>query len=132
MIRDRLTMVASSRPRRQRGSWLIGCSLLMVVAAVGLAWLLWQAVALTSLAAVGQRVTEAKPLVGGFRLGLIALVALLWPWISQKLCKKWHSPLSVAESNQLRWRVVGWLLVIELVIGQNLPGQIAALIGVLA
>ena len=122
-------MAAFSRPRRQQGSWLIGCSLLMVVAAVGLGWLLWQAVAINSLAVVGQRVTEAKPLLGALRLGLIALVAILWPWISQKLCKKWHSPLSTAESNHLRWRDVGWLLVIELVIGQNLPGRCIAIIG---
>ena len=122
-------MVASSSPRRQGGSWLIGCSLLMVVAAIGLGWLLWQAVALSSLTVVGQRVTEAKPLLGALRLGLIALLAILWPWASNRVCKKWHSPLSTAESNQLRWRVVGWLLIIELVIGQNLPGQVAALIG---
>lgn len=129
MILDRLIMAASSSPRHQAGSWLIGCSLLMVVAAVGLGWLLWQAVALSSLAVVGQQVTEAKPLLGALRLGLIALVAILWPWVIDRVCKKWHSPLSTTESNQLRWRVVGWLLVIELVIGQNLPGSIIATIG---
>ena len=112
-------MAVFSRPQRQRGSWLIG-------------WLLWQAMALSSLAVVGQQVTEAKPLLGALRLGLIALVAILWPWVNEGVCKKWHSPLSAAESNHRRWRVVGWLLVIELVIGQNLPGQIAALTGVLA
>ncbi len=125
-------MAAFSSANRQRGSWLIGCSLLMVVAAVGLGWLLWQAVALSSLAAVAQNVSEAKPLMGALRLALIALVAILLPWLSHALCKKWHSPLSAAESNQLRWRVVGWLLVIELVVGQNLPGQVAALIGALS
>ena len=125
-------MAAFSSANRQRGSWLIGCSLLMVVAAVGLGWLLWQAVALNSLAVVGQQVTEAKPFLSALRLGMIALVATLWPWLSDWICKKWHSPLSAAESNHLRWRVVGWLLVIELVIGQNLPGKVAALIGVLA
>tara|TARA_A100000171_G_scaffold48036_2_gene54920 strand:+ start:396 stop:710 length:315 start_codon:yes stop_codon:yes gene_type:complete len=102
----------------------------MVVAAIGLGWLLCQAVALSSLAAVGQRVTEAQPLLSVIRLGLIALLAILWPCVGDRVCKKWHSTLSTAESNQLCWRVVVWLLVIELVIGQNLPGRVAAIIGV--
>ncbi len=122
-------MAASSKPRRLCRSWLVGCSLLAFLAALGIGLLLWQAVALSSLATVAQRVSEAKPLLGAVRLGLIVLLALLWPWISDWLCKKRHSPFSAAESNRLRWRVVGWLLVIELLIGQNLPGHIAANIG---
>ncbi|PLW83346.1 hypothetical protein CWI75_08090 [Kineobactrum sediminis] len=125
-------MAAFSRPRRQKGSWLVGCSLLMVVAAVGLGWLLWQAVALSSLEAVGQRVTEAKPLLSALRLGLIALVATLWPWVSARVGKTWPGPLPATASNHLRWRVVVWLLVIELVIGQNLPGRLIATLGVVS
>jgi len=64
------------------------------------------------------------------RLGLIALLALLWPWVSDWLCKKRHSPFSTAESNHLRWRVIGWLLVIELLIGQSLLTHLAAVTGV--
>lgn len=123
-------MAASSKPWRQRRSWLVGCSLLALLAALGIGLLLWQAVALSSLAAVAQRVTELKPLLGAVRLGLIALLAMLWPWVSDWLCKKRHSQLSIAESNHLRWRVVGWLLVVELLIGQNLLGHLATLIGV--
>jgi len=123
-------MVASSKPRRQRRYWLVGCSLLAFLAALGIGLLLWQAVALSSLAAVAQRVTELKPLLGAVRLGLIALLALLWPWVSDWLCKKRHSPFSAVESNRLRWRVVGWLLVIDLLIGQNLLEHLAAVTGV--
>ena len=118
-------MAASSKLRRLRRSSLVVCSVLAFLAALGVGILLWQAVALSSLAAVAQRVSEAKPLLGAVRLGLIALLALLWPWVSDWVCKKRHSQLSTAESNHLRWRVVGWLLVIELVIGHNLPGQVA-------
>jgi hypothetical protein len=122
-------MVASSKPRRQRRSWLVGYSLLAFLAALGIGMLLWQAVALSSLAAVAQRVTELKPLLGAVRLGLIALLALLWPWVSDWLCKNRHSPFSAAESSHLRWRVVGWLLVIELLIGQNLLKHLAVIAG---
>ncbi len=122
-------MVVSSNPQHRRRTWLVGCSLMAFLAALGMGLLLWQAVALSSLATVAQRVSEAKPLLGAVRLGLIALLALLWPWVSDWLCKKRHSPFSAAESSHHRWRVVGWLLVIELLIGQNLPGHIAANIG---
>jgi hypothetical protein len=123
-------MAASSKPWHQRRSWLVGCCLLAFLAALGIGLLLWQAVALSSLATVAQRVSEAKPLLGAVRLGLIALLALLWPWLSDWLCKKRHSSFSIAESNQLRWRVVGWLLVIELLIGQSLLTHLAVVTGV--
>ncbi len=122
-------MAASSKPRHQRRSWLVGCCLLAFLAALGIVLLLWQAVALSSLATVAQRVSEAKPLLGAVRLGLIALLALLWPWLSDWLCKNRHSPLSTTESNRLRWRVVGWLVAIELLIGQNLLHHLAAFAG---
>ncbi len=122
-------MVVSSNPQHRRRSWLVGCLLVAFLAALGVGLLLWQAVALSSLATVAQRVSEAKPLLGSVRLGMIALLALLWPWLSDWLCKKRHSPLSKAESNRLRWRVVGWLVAIELLIGQNLLHHLAAFAG---
>ena len=71
-------MVALSNSRRQRGSWLISCSALMMVAALGTGWLLWQAVTLSSLTVVEARVNEVKPLLSAWRLGIILLVATLW------------------------------------------------------
>ena len=122
-------MAASSKPQYRRRFWLVGCCLLAFLAALGVGLLLWQAVALSSLAVVAQRVSEAKPLLGAVRLGLIALLALLWPWLSDWLCKKRHSQLSTPESNHLRWRVVGWLLAIELLIGQSLLQHLTAVAG---
>ena len=122
-------MAVSSNPQHRRRAWLVGCLLVAFLAALGIGLLLWQAVALSSLATVAQRVSEAKPLLGAVRLGLIALLALLWPWVSDWLCKNRHSPFSAAESSHLRWRVVGWLLVIELLIGQNLLKHLAVIAG---
>jgi len=122
-------MVVFSNPQHRRRSSLVGFCLVAFLAALGIGLLLLQAVALSSLAVVAQRVSEAKPLLGAVRLSLIALLALLWPWLSEWLCKKRHSQLSTAESNRLRWRVVGWLLAIELLIGQNLLHHLAAFAG---
>ena len=120
-------MAASSKPQHRRRSWLVGCCLLAFLAALGIGLLLWQAVALSSLAAVAQRVSEARPLLGAVRLGLIALLALLWPWLSDWICKQKHIQLSTTESNHPRWRIVGWLLFIELVLGQDLLNYLAVM-----
>ena len=58
---------------------------------------------------------------------LIGLLAVLWP----SLVHLAHRSGRVEDSQRnnllaLRWRVVGWLLVIELVLGQNLFGRIFA------
>ena len=91
---------------------------------------LWQVVELSSLSAVAQRVDQAKPLLGGLRLALIGLLALLWPWLSRlRHGLDDDNRLKQARWMSLRWRIVGWLLVIELIIGQNLLGRF---VGVLA
>tara|TARA_R110002072_G_scaffold273161_2_gene433521 strand:- start:494 stop:871 length:378 start_codon:yes stop_codon:yes gene_type:complete len=122
-------MAALSNSSRQRGSWLIGCSVLMMVAALGTGWLLWQAVTLSSLTVVKEHVDDVKPLLSAWRLGIILLVATLWPWVRSALSRNVQTGPSRAESNHLRWRVVGWLLVIELLIGQNLLGQLIQILG---
>jgi hypothetical protein len=81
-------------------------------------------VELTSLALVSERIADIKPVAGGVRLLLIGLLALFWPWlvdfaagarnVDERIRTRWLT---------LRWRVAGWLLVIELVLGQDLLGR---------
>jgi hypothetical protein len=91
--------------------------------------LLWHAVGLSSLAAVSEHVDRAKPLWSGVRLALIGLLAVFWPWFpSLRFRGDVDNEIGRARWMALRWRVVGWLLVIELVIGQNLFGRFVGLI----
>ena len=97
--------------------WFFTLSLLAGLAIIGVAMLLWQVVEIYSLTAVSASVTQASVYLGGFRLALIGLLAILWQQAGiddYATRARWMS---------LRWRVVGWLLVIELVIGQNLIGR---------
>jgi hypothetical protein len=111
---------------------LLGLSLLAVVLAAGVGGLLWPAVELSSMAQVAVRVDELKPVATGIRLALIGLVAALWPWLIGLA----HPAGRIGEERRdgllaQRWRMVGWLLVIELVLGQDLLGRFfAAITGV--
>ena len=120
-------MAASSKPLVVPGRGLLGLSVLAVVLAAGVGVLLWQAVELSSVAQVAARVDELKPVATGIRLALIGLVAALWP----RLIGLAHRAGRIGKEQRddllaKRWRLVGWLLVIELVLGQDLLGRFFA------
>ncbi len=70
-----------------------------------------------------------KPLLTGIRCLLIALLAMGWPLIVNAL-HRWGriDEAQAATLLALRWRIVTWLVVIELVLGQNLLGQVLAVL----
>lgn len=111
-----------------RRRWFVTLSLLAALAVFAIGALLWQSVELNSLTTVTANVEQAKPLMGALRLATIGVLAMFWPQFAP-----WLAPLRLRdraddETKQarwiaLRWRVVGWLLVIELIVGQNLLSQ---------
>ncbi|MDZ7753233.1 MAG: hypothetical protein U5S82_16655 [Gammaproteobacteria bacterium] len=117
-------MAACSRSLPICRRWFFTLSLVALAGVIAVGLLLWQAVGLGSLAVVSERVGQVKPYLGWLRLALITLLALAWP----RLPALWWGSRDGAESQRsrwmaLRWRVVGWLFVIELVLGQNLMGR---------
>ena len=100
-------------------------TLLAIVLTMAVGSILWHLVETSSLAAIQARVVAIKPIFTGIRLFLIALVAILWPYITNglHLMRKIDADQQ-ATLNTLRWRIVTWLVVFELVLGQNLIGQI--------
>ena len=68
-----------------------------------------------------------KPVFTSIRLLVIGLVALLWPAVTRML-HRWGrvEEAGVKRLLSLRWRVVTWLVVIELLLGQNLLGRFLA------
>ena len=110
-----------------RRSGLLGFSVLAIVLTMGVGLLLWQATELNSVSKVSDRIEQFKPLAGVVRLALIGLLAALWP----RLVHLAHSLGRIDQEQRdslltLRWRVMGWLLVIELLLGQNLFGRFLA------
>ena len=121
-------MAVSSRATVVRRHGLFGLSVLAVVLAAGVGVALWQAVELSSVSRVSAEVSQLKPIASGVRLAIIGLVAALWP----KLVRLGDRYGRVDEGQRddllaQRWRVVGWLLGLELVLGQNLLGRFLAL-----
>jgi hypothetical protein len=108
---------------RRRGFFFM--TLLAIVLTITMGGILWYSIEISSLAAIQTRVALIKPLFTSIRLLLIALVAILWPFITNGLYH-WGKIDTVQQVtlNALRWRIVIWLVVIELVLGQNLIGQI--------
>lgn len=121
-------MAACSNGTKVRRRWFLSLSLVAALAAIVVGTLLWQAVEISSLAVVAEHVDRAKPYSSGLRLALIGLLAVLW----SRLPAVWShaGPLEVstrAHWMALRWRAIGWLLVIELVLAQNFLGRVAGL-----
>lgn len=104
--------------------WFLTLSLATAVLALAAGVVLWQAVEVSSVAGVSERLDRWRPAMAGARLVSIGLLAALWP----RLPSLWGSPgggdRGQARWIAWRWRVVAWFLVIELVIGQDLPGRL--------
>ena len=114
-----MAVCSSLMPMRRR--WLVGLSLLSIALTAVLGLLLWYSAERHSLSAVSEQIQWLKPLAGATRLLLIGLLAAIWPRLVD-LAVQYRRVDAAARSRliALRWRVVIWLLIIELMIGQDL------------
>ncbi len=105
--------------RRRRSFVLL--TLLAFGLALGIGALLWYAAQTSSLVSIQTRVELMKPLFTTVRLLLIGLVALGWPAVTRLLLRRGRIDEGGAgRLLSLRWRIITWLLIIELLLGQNL------------
>ena len=116
-------MAAFNSRTRRRGLLAFSLLALLLTAIVGIG--LWHVVAVDSLARVGAVVAHLSALASVVRGVLIGAIALLWPRLLACLQKR----ESITASDQAvllaaRWRIVGWLLIIELLLGQQLLSHV--------
>ena len=114
-------MAVFSKVPSIRRRWFFGLSILAVGLIFAVGALLWQVAELSSLSAVSEQVARLKPFAGVIRLMFIAVLAVLWPWLVNLATRTGR--VDVTERSRLhalRWRVIIWLLIIELMIGQDL------------
>ena len=116
-------MAAFNSRSRRRG--LLGFTVLtlLLAAAVGIG--LWHVVAVDSLVHVGMAVARLGMFASVFRGVLIAALALCWPLLLTWLQRRGR--LSTSDQATLlaaRWRIVGWLLIIEMLLGQQLLSHV--------
>ncbi|MCP5443374.1 MAG: hypothetical protein H6968_10105 [Chromatiaceae bacterium] len=117
-------MAVFSKVPSIRRRWFFGLSILAVGLIFAVGALLWQVAELSSLSAVSEQVARLKPFAGVIRLMFIAVLAVLWPWLVNLATRTGR--VDVTERSRLhalRWRVIIWLLIIELMIGQDLFGR---------
>lgn len=99
---------------------------LVLAIAVFIGMSMWQQRA--GLTTTGEAIANAKPYFMVFRLLAVVAITAGWSHAMRYLAntKDWtDTQLSTAIS--LRWRVLGWLVVLELFLGQNLLRQAVAL-----
>ncbi len=93
-------------------------SLLALVLSAVVGMLLWQRVQTSSLEGVATETGRFTHVMTLFRMGLIAGVAVFWRPIIHVIVGRQSAPH--AHLIAWRWRVVGWWIVLELVLGQEL------------
>ena len=109
--------------------WFLLLTLLAFALALVAGGILCHSVETSSVVAMQTRIDALKPIFTGIRLFLITLVAVVWPFVTNNL-HRWGriDKAQVTTMLALRWRIITWLVVIELVLGQNLLGQVLAML----
>ena len=116
-------MAASNSRSRRRGLLAFTLLTLLLAATVGMG--LSHVVAVNSLDRVGGAVARLGMFASLFRGVLIGALALCWPRLLTWLQKR--DSITASDQTVLlaaRWRIVGWLLIIELLLGQQLLSHV--------
>ena len=112
-----------------RRRWFLLLTLLAFALALVAGGILWHSAEMFSINDIQTRVDAMKPFFTGIRLFLIAVVTMAWPFLTSSL-RRWGRLDETRATTllALRWRIMTWLVVIELVLGQNLLGQVSSVL----
>jgi len=112
-----------------RRRWFVLLTLLVFGLALGIGAFLWHAVQTSSVFAIQTRIDVMKPVFIAIRCLVIGVLALSWPAMTRGLYQMGRvDATEAARLLSLRWRIVIWLVVIELMLGQNLLGRFLAML----
>ena len=107
-----------------RRRWFVLLTLLVFGLALGIGAFLWHAVQTSSVFAIQTRIDVMKPVFIAIRCLVIGLVALSWPAVTRALHRRGRvDEAGAARLLSLRWRILTWLVMIEVILGQNLLGR---------
>lgn len=111
----------SQQTHRTRFSYRMLLTLILVISAAVLFWHV-----IESAQSIQEKIRQAKPWLALWRISLFVLIIAYWPQLTEKLAKYFH--WSMTDQNDLkaqRWRIAGWLIVIELVLVQGVVHKFA-------
>jgi hypothetical protein len=95
----------------------VALTLLFLVLALGAGWHLLEVASTESLTQIELIWAAWAPWLALWRIVLIAAIAFFWSLILRALIRSGRlEPERYATLKALRWRVVGWLIVLELVL----------------
>jgi hypothetical protein len=110
---------------RHRGVLWMSLALAVLTALIGYA--LWRWVQADSLPVVQAQLARWLPLQTALQWAAIALIALRWHTLIGRLVRRgWISGARGSSLRPLRWRAVGWLVVLQWGLGQ---GGLVRLVG---
>lgn len=105
--------------------WFLRLTVLTVVFALTIGAGLTHALQSSTVVAIQSSIDSYSSILTGLRITVIALIAFCWPRVNQYAQHSRRiSKERATELNSLRWRIICWLLIIELVLGQNLVGHL--------
>lgn len=89
---------------------------------------LWNSVQTHSVISIREHILQWQPVLASIRWALISGLALGWPGLCRWLVGSGRINIDKAQQlKALRWRIVGWLVVIELILGQSLLVKLTTL-----
>ena len=119
-------MFSSALSRRKGFLWLSLVTALLTLLA---GFFLWSSVQTHSVISIREHILQWQPVLSGMRWTLIGGLALAWPGLCLWLVESGRINIDKAQQlNALRWRIVGWLIVIELILGQSLLVKLTAIV----
>ena len=111
-------MFSSALSKRKGLLWL---SLVAALLTLLTGLLLWNSIQTQSVITIREHIHQWQPVLAGIRWALISGLALAWPRICRWLVESGRVSIDKGQQlKTLRWRIVGWLVVIELILGQSL------------
>ncbi len=117
-------MVVFSSAAANTPRWLWRLTLLAITLALAVGALLWRSLETALITDIQAWVDGLKPVLTGIRWLLIGLVASFWPALTNRLYRGGRvDAAGKVQLLALRGRVLIWLVLLELVLGQNLPGH---------
>lgn len=122
--------MAASTPTKRPRRWFFALSsvFLLLTLAIGIA--LWRLMQLDSLVSLANDVVRLDRVMRAVRWTIIALVLVSWPtlvrWAARRgACGQRNS----ARWLNARWRIVGWLVAMELLIGTSVLPTVFRVLG---
>jgi len=104
--------------------WFLRLTILTVALALTIGVILMYTLQSSTVVALQSAIESYSSILTGLRLTVIGLIAFCWPRLIQYARHSGRiSKDRGTELNSHRWRTIGWLLVIELVLGQNVVGH---------